>query len=146
MSPVRPWSSTAEWSLASLGSVTSTLWQSATITCSRASSSQRHSSKCYFLTASEKTIKDIGSNIGSNTECWWFICTYYLLCEWDTDSPLPCSWSHLRWFQSHFECDVLHSLVKETWMANRWCAVRRLNFTSRHSWFIKQRKLFEVPR
>lgn len=91
--PVRLWSSIAEWSSASLGSVTFIPQLSAMTTCSRASSSQRHSSKPSatsphpLLTYMEhdkihivwiQYIPDTQSNLGPNVEApsWSTNCSF----------------------------------------------------------------------
>lgn len=121
--PVRLWNSIAEWSPASLASVTFIPLLSAMTTCSRASSSQRHSSKpsatssCSPLTYTEhdkihilwvQYITDTKSNLGSNAEApsWstnCFLPYAHLCCEWDTP---------LKWLPSHFECITPHIQCK----------------------------------
>lgn len=132
--PIRRWSSIAEWSLASLASVTFIPPLSAMTTCSRASSSQRHSSKpsaaspCPPLTSIEhdnihllwvQYTADTKTNLGSNAETpsWSTNCSLpyaHLCCEWDTP---------LRWLPSLFECFTPHSSLKDKerlCISSRW--------------------------
>lgn len=131
VSSVRLWSSIAEWSLDSLGSVTFTPPQPAMTTCSRASSSQRRSSKSSLLgyswhdkihILSACTILDTESHLGSLAG--------------DPSVPSAVSMKHthavnetLHWGDCDHTLNVipLVSTVKEMWMRKWWCYCRRLS-------------------